>query len=145
VNDKNQETYERVISILAIALFRQRLICDKFVTFGFGTLRILPLPKANIFQHALRERKSNDEFHDLLFSNQRAGRGWRRANHGFLRWARMIPSSWDWQKKAKILQACLQSFCFTLPHSRSECTRAHFFISVFIRVIGGFILFFPVV
>jgi hypothetical protein len=34
----------------------------------------------------------------------------------------MIPSSWDWQKKAKILQAYLQSFCFTLPHSRSECT-----------------------
>jgi hypothetical protein len=34
----------------------------------------------------------------------------------------MIPSIWDWQKKAKILQACLQSFCFTLPHSRSECT-----------------------
>lgn len=56
-----------------------------------------------------------------------------------------IPSSWDWQKKAKILQACLQSFRFTLPHSRSEYTRAHFFVSVFIRVISGFILFFPVV
>jgi hypothetical protein len=43
------------------------------------------------------------------------------------------------------LQACLQSFCFTLPHSRSEYTRAHFSVSVFIRVISGFILFFPVV
>jgi hypothetical protein len=41
-----------------------------------------------------------------VFSNPRAGRGWRRTNHGFLRWARMIPSIWDWQKKAKILQAC---------------------------------------
>jgi len=30
-----------------------------------------------------------------IYSNQRAGRGWRRTNHGFLRWARMIPSSWD--------------------------------------------------
>jgi hypothetical protein len=59
--------------------------------------------------------------------------------------SQMIPSSWDWQKKAKILQACLQSFCFTLPHSRSECTRARFFVSVFIRVISGFILFFPVI
>jgi hypothetical protein len=29
--------------------------------------------------------------------------------------APMIPASWDWQKKAKILQVCLQSFCFTLP------------------------------
>ena len=57
----------------------------------------------------------------------------------------MIPSSWDWQEKAKILQACLQSFCFTLPHSLSGCTRAHFFISVFIRAISGFILFFLVV
>jgi hypothetical protein len=47
-------------------------------------------------------------------------------------------------EKAKILQACLQSFCFTLPHSRSEFTRAHFFVSVFIRVISGFILIFPV-
>jgi hypothetical protein len=43
------------------------------------------------------------------------------------------------------LQACLQSFCFTLPHSRSECTCARFFVSVFIRVISGFILFFPVI
>jgi hypothetical protein len=77
----------------------------------------------------------------FVFSNPRAGRGWRRTNHGFR--ARMIPSSWDWQKKAKILQACLQSFCFTLPHSRSECTRAHFFVSVFIRAISG--LFFPAV
>ena len=24
----------------------------------------------------------------------------------------MIPASWDWQKKAKVGQACLQSFCF---------------------------------
>ena len=35
----------------------------------------------------------------------------------------------------------MQSFCFTLPHSSRECTRAHFFISVFIREISGFILF----
>ena len=66
MNDKNQETYEGNATIRAIALFRQRPICDKFVTFGFGTARILPLPKANIFQHAPRERKMNDEFHDLL-------------------------------------------------------------------------------
>jgi hypothetical protein len=59
--------------------------------------------------------------------------------------SQMPPSGWDWQKKAKILQACLQSFCFTLPHSRSECTCARFFVSVFIRVISGFILFFPVI
>jgi hypothetical protein len=59
--------------------------------------------------------------------------------------SQMIPSSWDWQKKAKILQACLQSFSFTLPYSHSECTRAHFFISVFIRAISGFILFFSVI
>ena len=26
---------------------------------------------------------------NALFSNPRAGRGWRRTNHGFLRWARM--------------------------------------------------------
>jgi hypothetical protein len=32
----------------------------------------------------------------------------------------MIPASWDWQKKAKIDQACLQSFCFVLPHSRQK-------------------------
>ena len=38
----------------------------------------------------------------------------------------------------------MQSFCFTLSHSRRECTRAHFFISVFIREISGFILFFSV-
>ncbi len=81
----------------------------------------------------------------LFFSNPRARRGWRRTNHGFRRWAPMIPVSWDWQKKAKILQACLQSFCFTLPHSRSECTRAHLFVSAFIRAISGFILFFPVI
>ena len=80
-----------------------------------------------------------------ILSSPRAGRGWRRTNHGFRRWARMIPSIWDWQKKAKILQACLQSFCFTLPHSRSECTRAHLFVSAFIRVISGFILFFTVI
>jgi len=56
----------------------------------------------------------------------------------------MIPASWDWQKKTKIWQAGLQSFCFTLPHSRSECTLAHFFVSVFIRVISGFLLSFSV-
>ena len=78
-----------------------------------------------------------------ILSSPRARRGWRRNNHGFR--APMIPASWDWQKKAKILQACLKSFCFTLPHSRSECTRAHLFVSAFIRVISGFILFFTVI
>jgi len=56
----------------------------------------------------------------------------------------MIPASWDWQKKTKIWQAGLQRFCFTLPHSRSECTLAHFFVSVFIRVIRGFLSSFSV-
>jgi hypothetical protein len=56
----------------------------------------------------------------------------------------MIPASWDWQKKTKIWQDGLQSFCFTQSHSRSECTLAHFFVSVFIRAISGFLLLFPV-
>jgi hypothetical protein len=47
-------------------------------------------------------------------------------------------------KKQKSGKPACRVFVFTLPHSRRECTRAHFFISVFIRVISGFILFFPV-
>jgi hypothetical protein len=54
------------------------------------------------------------------------------------------PSKLGLAEKTNIWQAGLQSFCFTLPQSRSECTLAHFFVSVFIRVISGFLLFFPV-
>ena len=113
-----------------------------------SAIRTLSVTQDEVQQKPLMQRSGEivaELFDDELLSSPRAGRGWRRTNHGFLRWARIIPASWDWQKKAKILQACLQSFCFTLPHSRSECTCARFFVSVFIRVISGFILFFPVI
>jgi hypothetical protein len=45
-------------------------------------------------------------------SNERALRGWRETNHGFQRWARMIPASWDWQKKSKNLASLLAEFLF---------------------------------
>jgi hypothetical protein len=48
------------------------------------------------------------------------------------------------EKKQKSGKLACSVFVFVLPHSRRECTRAHFFISVLIRVISGFILFFPV-
>ena len=41
------------------------------------------------------DEESGEFMESFGISNQRAGRGWRRTNHGFLRWARMIPSSWD--------------------------------------------------
>ncbi|MFM8983177.1 MAG: hypothetical protein ACKOLA_09785 [Spartobacteria bacterium] len=43
-------------------------------------------------------------------STPRAGRGWRRTNHGLLGWTRMIPASWDWQKKSKNLASPLAEF-----------------------------------
>jgi hypothetical protein len=84
-------------------------------------------------------------FTGQALSNERALRSWRENNHGFQRWARMIPASWDWQKKKQESgkPAC-RVFVFALPHSRRECTRSHLFISVFIRVISGFILVFSV-
>jgi hypothetical protein len=45
--------------------------------------------------------------------------------------SQMIPASWDWQKKAKIAQAGLKSFCFCSAPCARECHRAHFFISRF--------------
>ena len=41
---------------------------------------------------------------------RRAGHGWRRTNHGLIGWARMIPASWDWQKKSKNLASPLAEF-----------------------------------
>ena len=39
------------------------------------------------------------------------------------------------EKKQKSRKPACRVFVFALPHSRRECIRAHFFISVFIRVI----------
>jgi hypothetical protein len=33
-------------------------------------------------------------------------------DHGLLAWARMIPESWDWQKKSKNLESPLAEFLF---------------------------------
>jgi hypothetical protein len=48
------------------------------------------------------------------------------------------------EKKQKSGKPACRVFVFALPHSRRECTRSHLFISVFIRVISGFILVFSV-
>jgi hypothetical protein len=39
----------------------------------------------------------------IILSNERALRDWKETNHGFPRWARMPPSSWDWQKNDSAL------------------------------------------
>jgi hypothetical protein len=43
------------------------------------------------------------------------------------------------EKKQKSGKPACRVFVFVLPHSRRECSRARFFVSVFIRVISGFI------
>jgi hypothetical protein len=41
------------------------------------------------------------------------------------------------EKKQKSGKPACRVFVFALPHSQRECTCAHFFISVLIRVISG--------
>ena len=72
----------------------------------------------------------------LLLSNERALRDWRETNHGFQGLARMLPASWDWQKKIKNRSSLLAEFLFLpCPIRAANTSRAPFFISVFIWVI----------
>jgi hypothetical protein len=50
------------------------------------------------------------------------------------------PSKLGLAEKSKNLASLLAELLFCPPHSHSECTLAHFFVSVFIRVISGFII-----
>jgi len=49
----------------------------------------------------------------------------------------MIPRAGLAEKKQKLVKRACRLFVFALPHSHCECTRAIFFLSVFILVIRG--------